>query len=183
MSFALLAVAALLVLHGAYASTSYPEQNPALQEYQNESPCFPLEETWYVAYRNYETDPYFGGSAKCVRFSETDPGQNGAYPVILEYDPSFSADLTVTLSSSPGYTLKNILNFQPQGQDVSVPAYSAYKDVKNCDVLRMTYAGENACALLVPKSKLGHHEVCCDFIFDLLCGTTTKFNISDSSCP
>ncbi|KAM7306234.1 endothelin-converting enzyme 2-like [Ixodes scapularis] len=94
-----------------------------------------------------------------------------------------SASVPTIRTPHPGYSLKNILNFQPQGQDVSVPAYSAYKDVKNCDVLRMTYAGENACALLVPKSKLGHHEVCCDFIFDLLCGTTTKFNISDSSCP
>ncbi|KAM7290484.1 uncharacterized protein ISCGN_027109 [Ixodes scapularis] len=92
-------------------------------------------------------------------------------------------NLTVTLSLSPGYTLKNILSFQPQGQDISVPAYSAYKDIKTCDVLRVPYAGDGACAILVPKSQLGSHGVCCDFIFDLLCGATPKFNISDSNCP
>ncbi|KAM7298073.1 uncharacterized protein ISCGN_018702 [Ixodes scapularis] len=183
MVFALLAITALFVPHNTYATISYPEQNPALEEYQNESPYFPLEETWYMVYRNYKTDPFFGDMAKCVRFRETDPGQNGAYPIIVEYDPSFSTNITVTLSLSQGYTLKNILNFQPQDQDISVPTYSAYKDVKKCDVLRMPYAGDGACALVIPKSQLGNHAVCCDFIFDLLCGATPKFNISDSNCP
>lgn len=183
MIFSVLAVTALLVPPSAYATTPYPEQNPSLQEYQNQSPYFPLEETWYMVYRNYETDPFFGGTAKCVRFKATDPGQNDTYPVILEYDPSFSTNVTVTLSLSPGYSLKNILNFQPQGQDISVPAYSAYKDIKTCDVLRVPYAGDGACAILVPKSQLGNHAACCDFIFDLLCGATPKFTISDSNCP
>uniref|UniRef100_V5H6E0 Putative lipocal-1 1 n=1 Tax=Ixodes ricinus TaxID=34613 RepID=V5H6E0_IXORI len=183
MIFALFAVAALLVHHSTYATTPYPEQNPAFQEYQNQSPYFPLEETWYMAYRNYETDPFFGGTAKCVRVRETDPGQNGAYPVIVEYDPSFSSNITVTLSLSPEYTLKNVLNFHPQGQDISVPAYTVYKDVKKCDILRLTYAGDGACAILVPKSQLGNHAVCCDFIFDLLCGTHEKYMVYDPSCP
>ncbi|XP_040075783.2 uncharacterized protein LOC115318384 [Ixodes scapularis] len=183
MLFALLAITTHLVPHSIYASTQYPEQNPALQEYQDQSSFFPLEETWYVAYRNFETDPFFGGTATCVRFRETDPGQNDAYPLIVEYDPSFSANLTVTLGLSPGYTLKNVLNFQPQGQDISVPAYSAYTDVKKCEILRLPYAGDGACALFVPKSQLGNHAVCCDFIFDLLCGATPKFDISDTSCP
>ncbi|KAM7298079.1 uncharacterized protein LOC115318382 isoform X2 [Ixodes scapularis] len=183
MRLALFAVEALLVLHGTSASTSYPEQNPALQEYQDQSSFFPLEETWYVAYRNYETDPFFGGSAKCVRFSEREPGENGTYPIVIEYDPSFSANLAVTLSSSPGYTVKNLVNFQPPGTNMMASGFSSYKDVKKCDVVRLPYAGEKACALLVPKSQLGHHETCCDFIFDLLCDATSKFDISDSSCP
>ncbi|XP_040075778.2 uncharacterized protein LOC120847909 [Ixodes scapularis] len=182
MSFALI-ITAQLVLHCTSASTQYLERNPALQEYQNEAAAFPLQETWYMAYRNYETDPFFGGTAKCVRISETDPGQDGVYPLVLHYDPDVSIDLTLTLSSSPGYTLKNIGIHQAVGQNDSAEVYCAFKNVKMCDVLRIPYAGDGACALLVPKSQLGSHEACCDFIFDLLCGSTPKFDISDSSCP
>ncbi|CAN7986950.1 unnamed protein product, partial [Ixodes hexagonus] len=148
MYVALSVVMVLLVLHRSCASTPHIEQNPALQKYQNETACFPLEERWFIKYRNKESDSMFGGTAKCVRFSETDPGEDGAYPVILEYEPDVSIDLTVTLSSSPGYTAQNILNFRPQGQNISAQAISAYKDVKKCDVLRLPYAGGKFCSFI-----------------------------------
>ncbi|XP_029833988.2 uncharacterized protein LOC115318406 [Ixodes scapularis] len=177
----LFSVAVVVGVHYTFASTSYPDENPALQEYQNEAAAFPLEEQWYMMYRNYESDPFFGDKAKCVSITETKPGENGAYPVVLRYNPDVSIDLTATFSSSPGYTVKNIVIHHNQDQNVTIASRTAYKDVKKCDVLRMPQAG-GACVLLVPKSQLGSVDKCCDFIFDLLCGATPKFNIYDSSC-
>ncbi|XP_029833992.2 uncharacterized protein LOC115318411 [Ixodes scapularis] len=181
--FPLTVTVLLVLLHSTSARKAYMERNPALQEYQNQSSCFPLEETWHMAYRNYEFDPAMGYAARCVRYGQTRSGRNGRHPVILTYKPNVVIDLTVTLRSTPGYTAKNVMNFHPRGCESFLSAYSVYKDNKKGNILRVPYAGEGACALLVPKSQLGNHSVCCDFIFDLLCGSGTKFNISDSSCP
>ncbi|KAM7304956.1 uncharacterized protein ISCGN_014856 [Ixodes scapularis] len=136
----LFSVAVVVGVHYTFASTSYPDENPALQEYQNEAAAFPLEEQWYMMYRNYESDPFFGDKAKCVSITETKPGENGAYPVVLRYNPDVSIDLTATFSSSPGYTVKNIVIHHNQDQNVTIASRTAYKDVKKCDVLRMPQA-------------------------------------------
>ncbi|CAN7986954.1 unnamed protein product [Ixodes hexagonus] len=182
MSFILLAATVLLVLRCSCASTPDLDRNPALQQFQNEALAFPLKETWYMKYRNYETDPFFGGTAKCVRVTETNAGQDGIYPLVLQYNPGVSVDINVTLSSSPGYTVKNIVTHYRRDQNISATGYSAYKDVKKCDVLRIAEAGADACVLLVPESQLTSDNTCCDFIFDLLCDATPKFYIYDSSC-
>ncbi|KAM7307657.1 uncharacterized protein ISCGN_011293 [Ixodes scapularis] len=182
MHFALLGITALLGLHYSRASTAYLDQNPALQEYQDEASIFPLKETWYMAYRNFEFDPVFGGDAKCVRFKSNGPGADGTYPAVFQYAPDFSADATITPILSPGYTIENVLNFQAQGQAASVQGISAYTNVKKCTVFRLPYAGEGKCALVVPESKLDSIDTCCNFIFDLLCGNSLRFNISDSTC-
>ncbi|KAM7293827.1 uncharacterized protein ISCGN_023410 [Ixodes scapularis] len=182
MYFALLGMTGLLGLHYSKAGTTYLDQNPALQEYQDEASIFPLKETWYIAYRNFEFDPVFGGDAKCVRFKSNGPGADGSYPAVYEYAPNFSADATITPSLSPGYTIENVLNLQPQGQAASVQGISAYTNVKKCTVFRLPYAGEGKCALVVPENKLDNIDTCCNFIFDLLCGNSLRFNISDSTC-
>ncbi|KAM7307898.1 uncharacterized protein ISCGN_011534 [Ixodes scapularis] len=182
MYFALFGITAFLGLRYSGASTPYLDQNPALQEYQDHASIFPLEEAWYIAYRNFESDPVFGGKAKCVRFSSNGVGEDGAYPVVFQYAPSFSANATITFSLSPGYTIKNVANFEDQGQTISVNGISAYTNVKECSVLRLPYAGEGKCILIVPESRLDTIEPCCNYTFDLLCGATPKFNIFDSSC-
>ncbi|CAN7986952.1 unnamed protein product, partial [Ixodes hexagonus] len=181
-SFILFAATVLLALRCSCASTPDLDRNPALQQFQNEALAFPLKKTWYIKYRNYETDPFFGGTAKCVRLTETNPGKDDVYPLVLQYNPDVSVDITVTLSSSPGYTAKNIETHYRQDKNISATAYTAYKDVKKCGVLRIPEVGADACVLLVPESQLTSNNTCCDFIFDLLCGTTPKFYIYDSSC-
>ncbi|CAN7982327.1 unnamed protein product, partial [Ixodes pacificus] len=143
--------------------------------------CFPLQETWHVLYRNYAYDPAFGGTAKCVRITNTGPEVNGAYPLVISFGNS-SNSVTATLESSPGYTAKNIINLKSEGQDTSVSVYDGYMMCKECALLRVPYANENACGLLVPESQLGQDITCCKFAFDLLCGTSPKFIIYDESC-
>lgn len=46
---------------------------------------FPLTDTWYVTYRNYEEDPVFG-VAKCLRTKQDSPETESGYPIIVNYD-------------------------------------------------------------------------------------------------
>ncbi|XP_029850176.2 uncharacterized protein LOC115332040 [Ixodes scapularis] len=182
MALIFLAVTALVSLNFCSGSESWPELNPQLEQYQDLSKCFPLPETWHVVYRNYESDPVFGGTAKCVKFTETGPPANGAYPVLIEYEGQ-SMSTTATLESSSGYTGKNILKFTPLTRGKHARnTYAAYAECNECAVLRTTYISDSTCALLVPESQLKQNTTCCDFIFDLLCGTTPKYYIYDESC-
>lgn len=52
--------------------------------------CFPLTETWYLVYRNYEEDPAMGGTAKCVRGTQAGPLEGYSAPALLEYGTSVS---------------------------------------------------------------------------------------------
>lgn len=38
-----------------------------------------------MAYRNYESDPAFGGTAKCVSATETGPVENDVIPVLHKF--------------------------------------------------------------------------------------------------
>lgn len=42
--------------------------------------------TWYMVYRNYKSDPIFGGTDKCVTCTETGPVENGVVPVHYTFD-------------------------------------------------------------------------------------------------
>nr|XP_054930628.1 uncharacterized protein LOC126538250 [Dermacentor andersoni] len=71
--------------------------------------CFGFKESWYLMYRNYEVDPYYGLRAKCVKVTETGSG----------------------------------------------------------------------CTLWKPKSRVMQEDQCCDFVYDVLCGTSPKYYIYD----
>lgn len=43
--------------------------------------CFPLDGTWYMVCRNYESDPLLGGTTKCISITETGPLENDVVPV------------------------------------------------------------------------------------------------------
>ncbi|KAM7306857.1 uncharacterized protein ISCGN_010513 [Ixodes scapularis] len=136
--------------------------------YQDLSKVFPLSETWYMLYRNYEDDPAFGTS-KCIRFSQVGPEEEGGYPALVEYgDEPQTANALYTLESTEGYTAKNQLNFLPEGQDDSLPLYLSYMDFGKCAVYRSIYVNEDACCVVGPKSQLGQSSTC-DFVHDLLC--------------
>ncbi|CAN7994716.1 unnamed protein product, partial [Ixodes pacificus] len=158
-----------------------PESNPALGKYQDESECFPLAESWYSVYRNYEFDPVLGGTEKCVSDFETLAEVNGAFPTVFKIGNE-TVNTLVTLDSSEGYTAKNVVYIRPVEGNSSVVLYIAYLDCKKCVLLRNVYVDDAACSLLVPKSELGHHSICCDFVFDLLCGAGEKYILYDDSC-
>ncbi|XP_029848976.2 uncharacterized protein LOC115331055 [Ixodes scapularis] len=182
MALVFFTIAALVSLNFCSGSQSWPELNPELQQYQDLSKCYPLPVTWYVIFRNFESDPVFGGTAKCVRFTETGPPEDGAYPVLIEYGNQ-STHTKSTLESSPGYTVKNVLSFTPPTQAITdYKEYISYVECDKCAVLRNVYISDSSCSLLVPQSQLNKDVTCCEFIFDLLCGTTPKYNIYDESC-
>ncbi|CAN7989289.1 unnamed protein product, partial [Ixodes hexagonus] len=141
--------------------------------------CFPLQETWYSVYRSYENDPAFGGTAKCGKFSSLGPAENGSYPLVIQYGDT-STKVFVTLASSEGYNVKNLQYFQAEGRKYSMALFSFF--CPECVVFRNSYISDKACSLLVPESALGKNGTCCDFIFDLLCGTTPKYYTYDESC-
>ncbi|KAM7308384.1 uncharacterized protein LOC115321861 [Ixodes scapularis] len=178
--------AALLTLGGVInaahthnTAAAYPELRPELGKYQEVWKCFPLKETWYLTYRSHETDPGFGGKAKCVKGSQTGPIVAGAAPLLL-HTGGTRTNVTITPKSNQGYQVKNALQFKtPQGMlGVHIP----YVDCASCALYRHPYITPGpACSVLVPESQLGKDTVC-DFVFDLLCGTSAKYNIYEEGC-
>ncbi|KAM7282669.1 uncharacterized protein LOC120849734 [Ixodes scapularis] len=180
MSKTVITFATILILHGGGSTSNFPELNPDLEMYQDIPKGFPLTETWYMLYRNYEEDPNFGTS-KCVRFSQVGPEEEGGYHILIEYgEEPQSANALFTLASTEGYTSKNQLNFVPEGQEDSLPLYLSFMDVGKCTVYRSIYVKEDACTVVAPKSQLGQSTTC-DFVYDLLCGPK-KYQTSDASC-
>ncbi|KAK8761689.1 hypothetical protein V5799_027043 [Amblyomma americanum] len=62
--------------------------------------------------RNFDTDPYFGGTETCIRGTET-----GTYPVglsnpIVQYSPDVSLQVILTRISSPEYVKKNVFHVE-----------------------------------------------------------------------
>ncbi|KAL1414934.1 hypothetical protein MTO96_029975 [Rhipicephalus appendiculatus] len=94
-----------------------------------------------------------------------------------------------TLLSSPGYTTKNLVHVQSAapgeqpGEHPEVDFYltCAFVDCYRCRVMRHHYIdGGAGCTLWKPESKINERDECCEFIFDLLCGTLPKYHISDN---
>ncbi|KAM7289705.1 hypothetical protein ISCGN_029833 [Ixodes scapularis] len=138
MSLLLFVANALLCLPLASSSQSWPELNPALGKYQDSGKCFPLTEPWYIVFRNYESDPLFGGKAKCIRFTETGPPINGEYPLFSEYGNQ-SSNSMARLHSSDGYTTRNVINYTSVGGDISIELYVVYFECSACLIQRQTY--------------------------------------------
>ncbi|KAK8784508.1 hypothetical protein V5799_009127 [Amblyomma americanum] len=155
------AAAALVLLAGSSAASSTLDLNPAVGVYQDETDCFPFKSNLRQIYRNFESDPYFGGEAKCIRTGPTGPLVDSSLNTTFEYgsDGKIGAplsrlqdvlplpqgsfcdnDFLVTLMSSPGYTARNVIHFQPR--DESLEAFNftvAYRDCQRCKVFRHGY--------------------------------------------
>ncbi|XP_029838994.2 uncharacterized protein LOC115322780 [Ixodes scapularis] len=175
------AIAVVLMFCCGSATQNYLELKPELGMYQDAALAFPLTETWHIAYRNYEDDPAFGTS-KCLRFAQVQPEKDGAYPVVALYGAdNQSANAVITFEANEGYTTKNRIMFLPDSQDQPLPLYLSFLDPEKCGVMRNVYVNEDACAVVVPESKLEEDTTCCDFVYALLCGAT-KYQIHDDSC-
>ncbi|XP_077486463.1 uncharacterized protein LOC144097687 [Amblyomma americanum] len=127
--------------------------------------CFPLKHSWFVAYRSYDVDPFFGLTAKCVRFHSTE-----------------TPDLNV--SSSPLKVTKhqNALRVSPtEGAEVEIDLRIDYVDCNTCKILRHPYVSKTACSLMVPEQHVANPHSACHFIYRMLCGSK-KVQIYDESC-
>ncbi|KAH8022137.1 hypothetical protein HPB51_022019 [Rhipicephalus microplus] len=158
-------------------------RDPELGEFQDDGKCFPLKQPWFVAFRNYEVDPFFGLAAKCVRFSPTDvPYVDNATHVKVEYGDHDSLDLSVQLVRTDGYHHQNALRVSPTGgAQVEIDLPIDYVDCSTCKIIRHPYAGRAACSLLVTAEHIENPPNACHFIYRLLCGAT-KIPIYDESC-
>ncbi|XP_077489473.1 uncharacterized protein LOC144100379 [Amblyomma americanum] len=161
---------------------SFPERNPALGLYQNEGNCFPLQDSYYIMHRNYEEDPLFGGDAKCIIITETGPFVGAYAPFTVQYGGDQTANVKARLLSSPGYTVKNII----QVEVVDVPGIifnltSIYTDCARCKVFRHSYIDNGkGCSLWKPKAALNEDIPCCEFVYDLVCGVSPKYQIYEN---
>ncbi|XP_049520941.1 uncharacterized protein LOC125944474 isoform X2 [Dermacentor silvarum] len=151
-------------------STEIPYNNPALGIYQNEAACFPIHEKWYIMYRNYQEDPYFGDSGKCITIIMTSPFENNYGTFEVDVGDYVKVSVTATLMSSPGYTVKNVIHVDPTDvPGISFNITSVYTDCGNCKVVLHSYI-DGGCSLWQPESTLGQDVKCCQFIYDLVCG-------------
>ncbi|KAG0443613.1 hypothetical protein HPB47_014716, partial [Ixodes persulcatus] len=110
--------------------------------------CTPVPGKFYLVYRNFEEDPIFGGTAKCVVVTEANKTATGSL-LTATYDGG-SSTYTASLTSSPGYDVKNVLQIhaeatytngvthdsQPNGtKDLVI----AYLECAKCKLLRNKY--------------------------------------------
>ncbi|CAN7989293.1 unnamed protein product [Ixodes hexagonus] len=177
----MLTVVALASFLVVVAGVNYPERKPELGVYQDEEKCFPYTGTWYAKYRNFERDPYFGGTAKCVRCTHHEDFKNGSHVHLVEVGSS-KVDIKVTPVSSEGYAHKNVLRVSLlDHEEIEINASVVYVDCNVCKILRHPYISKTACSVLVPATQVHKGGTVCDFIYDLLCGSQ-KYQIYDDSC-
>ncbi|XP_077489699.1 uncharacterized protein LOC144100743 [Amblyomma americanum] len=173
-----LAFAAILLPLRLHGSQKFLDNNPALGAYQDVIKCFPAHGTLYLLYRNYEYDPYYGGTAKCVYATQNDPVINDSTFITIGYENT-ERRVRMTFLSGPGSTVKNEVNFKAldgSGDDYNITV--AYVDCPKCHVLRSNYIDRGAgCQLYVPEDALQEENACCHFVYDLLCGTSPKYQI------
>lgn len=158
--------------------------NPDLSPFQDDSKCFPVEQTWHLIYRNFKSDPYLGGNAKCVKAIETGDRVGNSAIVVFQYPPDGVLRTTLKWTSSPGYTAKNVLNLQPvDNPEVSINLTISYLDCNSCKVVRHSYIENGTgCSLWVTGAELAMEHPCCSYVFELLCGFKETYEIYDKTC-
>ncbi|KAH7959866.1 hypothetical protein HPB49_014429 [Dermacentor silvarum] len=136
-------VCACMIAAPVIGSQTLIGDDPSLQAYQNEEECFPFTEPWYVVYRNFELDPYFGQAATCIRAVETSPYASGSTTADVLYSPDVSVKVKLTLTSSPGYSVKNVITVESvDDASVKFDLTAVYKDCQKCKVFRHSYINE-----------------------------------------
>ncbi|XP_037514684.1 uncharacterized protein LOC119391072 [Rhipicephalus sanguineus] len=161
----------------------FPERQPELGVYQDESKCFPFQGTLYQIYRNFEEDKYFGGKAKCVRGSQSGDTKDGAIPILFEFGEGEELDTAFRLMSSPGYDTSNVMNVTPEDNpNGAFNLTAAFRDCTQCKVLRHSYIDNGeGCSYWVTDQALHQPNTCCQFVYALLCGTK-KYQVYEDGC-
>uniref|UniRef100_A0A6G5A568 Putative salivary lipocalin n=1 Tax=Rhipicephalus microplus TaxID=6941 RepID=A0A6G5A568_RHIMP len=73
MNVAVIAIFSLYCKILFVAGMYYPELRKDLERYHDPHRCTAQRPQWYMAYRNYYYDPFYGGTAHCVKFQRTAP--------------------------------------------------------------------------------------------------------------
>ncbi|KAK8784825.1 hypothetical protein V5799_008814 [Amblyomma americanum] len=139
-----------------------------------------------MVYRNYEVDPYYGDSTYCANATQIGfDEQTTSVMTVEKGEEQWYAQCRFT--SSPGYTVKNLVvvtNVKPvtwlQGfkqPQINFTMTAAYIECDNCRVFHQSYV-EGGCTLWKPESKINEEQPCCEFVYDMLCGTSPKYHIS-----
>ncbi|KAL3183671.1 hypothetical protein MRX96_033766 [Rhipicephalus microplus] len=183
---------ALLLLSQALLSFSldkfYPELRSDLQQFQDSSRCYPDIGEWYQIYRNYNYDPDFGGTAKCVKYSRYGTYQNFTTPSAFTFGQGVTGTVKgeMTLTPAACYSARNSVGFVPYNNtgDVIEEKYQViYTDCDTCFVFRHLYVNDGyGCTLWRRTSTFHQPGDCCEFIYDENCGTSPKYQIYLPSC-
>ncbi|KAK8758627.1 uncharacterized protein LOC144099053 [Amblyomma americanum] len=165
------------------AEAQFDVRDPELGEFQDDGKCFPLKHSWFVVYRSYEADPFFGLTAKCVRFHSTEtPYVNNATSIRVEFGDHDKQDVYVKLVSFQGYKHQNALRVSPtEAGELEIDLPIDYVDCDTCKILRHPYVSRSACSLMVPEQHVANPHSACHFIYRMLCGSK-KVQIYDESC-
>ncbi|XP_077485290.1 uncharacterized protein LOC144095416 [Amblyomma americanum] len=163
--------------------STYPEARSDLQKYQDASRCYPDVGEWICMYRNYYSDPDFGGSAKCLKFQRYGIYENFTTPVVFTFGKNGSTNVTGTfvLTSSPCYTGRDLHNFTPDDAHFPVEDfYVIYFDCTSCAVIRHRYTDNGyGCSLWRKVGTFQEPNDCCEFIYDENCGSSPKYQVYD----
>lgn len=95
---------------------------------------------------------------------------------------------TLSFRSSEGYEVRDILDLKVDGVSHSVftsHQHTVFVSCDKCIVTRNPYvrnANVPPCSLWVTEHSLDGDYKCCEFVFDLLCGTTPRYQIYDNGC-
>uniref|UniRef100_A0A224YLT8 Lipocalin n=1 Tax=Rhipicephalus zambeziensis TaxID=60191 RepID=A0A224YLT8_9ACAR len=166
----------------------YPEMRKDLEKYHDPHRCTAQRPQWYLMYRNYYYDPYYGGTANCVKFQRTAPPKNFTMPATYSWcGPSGcgSIDVHYSLLSTPGYEARNLHSFTAKEQALTWEHHAIYVDCESCYIGRHHYALNGyGCTMWLPATPLSKESTeYCDFIFDVFCGSAPKFYMYNPSCP
>lgn len=177
----LLGAFAALGLHSVFASECVTWDNPELGKYQDLEQCVTFKGGLYQLYRNYESDPILGGTAKCLMATETDSVVDGSLPIHYTFSGG-DLNATVTLKSTSGYDVKNALDILPDGEDEAGEIQTVFRGCQVCVVFKNSYMSESAYSLWVQEDYLDQDHTCCDFVYELVTGSSTKYEIYDETC-
>ncbi|KAH6923352.1 hypothetical protein HPB50_000437 [Hyalomma asiaticum] len=139
----------------------YPELRPDIQKYQDAQRCPDMREDFYLVYRNYLYDPYYGGTSRCVKFHRIEAYTDvHTSTKVSWHSPGYGRRYMhghQILTSTPGYMIRN---------EHTLISHHGY----GCSLWRA--------ASLVSQNRTDH----CDFIFDVVCGNSPKYQIYDPAC-
>uniref|UniRef100_G3MSF4 RING-type domain-containing protein n=1 Tax=Amblyomma maculatum TaxID=34609 RepID=G3MSF4_AMBMU len=143
--------------------------------------CYPDVGEWYLTYRNYYYDPYFGGSAKCVKYQRYGTYENFSTPIMLTF-PDGEVRGRFSMSSSECYSTKDAVTFVRDDESTQ-SFHIIYTDCQICSILRHPYAANGyGCSYWRRTSTLHESDDCCKFIYDQNCGTSPMYQMYDRSC-
>ncbi|KAL1414935.1 hypothetical protein MTO96_029976 [Rhipicephalus appendiculatus] len=79
--------------------------------------------------------------------------------------------------TSPG----RVLEEKKRDPEIDFYMTAVFVDCNGCKVFRHhNIDGGAGCTLWKPESKINQRDECCEFIYDLLCGTSPKYHISEN---